>query len=313
MTHNDHRAPFRARAPSAVPTLVASGSLPQRAELAEQRLGCVLAKKHASSFRVLVIIGVVAAFCAAFLPHMTKPSVASKQTEANHPVACPLQWLPVILAANTPVATTNGRRLLDNVFATKADLRTALVAWDSNPGAAEGTYGPIADFDVSGITDMSRLFYKLENINEDISSWNTSSVTTMARMFQVRALALNLQPSPSLRAACTSTPRPPLSRLAVHSSPYFMCRPCDSAGRGGVQPAAEPRHVQRHRHGLHVSGREEVQPAAGLRHRGEVQPAAEPRHVQRHRHGLHVSGRGGVQPAAELRHVQRHNHERHVL
>ena len=49
---------------------------------------------------MLVIIGVAAAFCAAFLPHMTKPSVASKQTEANHPVACPLQWLPVLLAGH---------------------------------------------------------------------------------------------------------------------------------------------------------------------------------------------------------------------
>tara|TARA_B100000795_G_scaffold219314_1_gene173581 strand:+ start:456 stop:647 length:192 start_codon:yes stop_codon:yes gene_type:complete len=58
---------------------------------------------------VLVLIGVAAAFRAAFLPHMTESSVASKLAEANHPVACPPQWLPVILAAaNTPVPTTNG-------------------------------------------------------------------------------------------------------------------------------------------------------------------------------------------------------------
>ena len=66
------------------------------------------ANKHASSFRVLVLLGVAAARCAAFLPHMTKSSVASELAEANPPVACPLQWLPVILAANTPVPTTNG-------------------------------------------------------------------------------------------------------------------------------------------------------------------------------------------------------------
>jgi len=36
-------------------------------------------------------------------------------------------------------------------------------------------------------------------------SFDTSSVTDMAYMFYVRALAPNLQPSPSLDAACTST------------------------------------------------------------------------------------------------------------
>ena len=120
---------------------------------------------------MLVLFGVAAAFRAAFLPHMTESSVASKLAEANHPVACPPQWLPVILAANTPVATTNGRRLFANVFATKAELTTALKAWNSNPSAAEATYGPIADFDVSGITDMKGLFQ------------DTSSVTTMKYMY----------------------------------------------------------------------------------------------------------------------------------
>ena len=47
--------------------------------------------KDASSFRVLVLIGVAAAFRAAFLPHMTKPSVASKLAQTNHPVAVPPQ------------------------------------------------------------------------------------------------------------------------------------------------------------------------------------------------------------------------------
>ena len=145
------------------------------------------------------LLNLAAVLCAAFIPHMTKPSVASKQTEANHPVACPLQWLPVILAANTPVATTNGRRLSNHVFATKAELTTALKAWNSNPSAAEATYGPIADFDVSGITDMSWLFAGLLNIDEDISSWNTSGVTDMDHTFAVRCLAptSSREPSPA--------------------------------------------------------------------------------------------------------------------
>ena len=50
----------------------------------------IQARKDASSFGVLVLIGVAAAFRATFLPHMTKPSVASKLAEANPPVALAL-------------------------------------------------------------------------------------------------------------------------------------------------------------------------------------------------------------------------------
>ena len=48
----------------------------------------------------VLLIGVAAAFCATFLPHMTKPSVVSKLAEANHPVAVPPQWLPGLLAGH---------------------------------------------------------------------------------------------------------------------------------------------------------------------------------------------------------------------
>ena len=51
------------------------------------------AKKHASRFRALVLIGVAATFYAAAIPHITKLA------EAEPPVACPPQWLPVLLAS----------------------------------------------------------------------------------------------------------------------------------------------------------------------------------------------------------------------
>jgi len=35
------------------------------------------------------------------MPHITKPSVASKLARVEHPVACPPQWLPVLLAASS--------------------------------------------------------------------------------------------------------------------------------------------------------------------------------------------------------------------
>ena len=73
------------------------------------------------------------------------------------------------------------------MFTTKASLQTALQAFNANPTAATVTYGPIADWDVSAITDMSSLFYNLRNFNADISNWDTSKVTDMGRMFWVRS------------------------------------------------------------------------------------------------------------------------------
>ena len=138
---------------------------------------------------MLVLIGVAATFRTAFLPHTTKPSVASKLAQTNHPVAVPPQWLPVLLAANTPRPPTNNRRLLDNTFASKAELRTAVGEYNTDVNAAEAKSGPVINWDVSGITDMSFLFKDLGNFNADISSWDTSGVTTMQGMFRVRALA----------------------------------------------------------------------------------------------------------------------------
>ena len=51
--------------------------------------------------------------------------------------------------------------------------------------SAIALYGPIADWDVSAITDMSELFTGLTYFNANISGWNTSGVTNMSYMFQV--------------------------------------------------------------------------------------------------------------------------------
>ena len=175
-----------------------------------------------------------------------KPSVASKLAEASHPVACPPQWLPVLLAANTRGPPTNHRRLL-GVFTTKDELKTAAVEYNADVTAAELKYGAIADWDVSGITDMSSLFnaYGLSNLNADISSWDTSSVTDMSFMFQVR---FHLRLLPTVPSSATHA-----RRVCAADSPYTLCatspyhtrRPSvgcpllDSAGCGCFQPAAE--------------------------------------------------------------------------
>ena len=43
-------------------------------------------------------------------------------------------------------------------------------------------YGPISKWDVSGVTNMSKLFSVI-NINEDISEWDVSNVTDMSYIF----------------------------------------------------------------------------------------------------------------------------------
>eukprot|EP00964_Phaeocystis_antarctica_P032961 scaffold18676_cov52-Phaeocystis_antarctica.AAC.4 len=152
---------------------------------------------------------------------------------------------------------------------------TEVQAYNANTTDATAKCGPIAEWDVSAITDMSELFMEEEEdasyglyrygvdddasysygvdddglvFNADISNWDTSSVTNMYKMFGVRSFpspASNLQSSPPLHAACTAVAfrlPPPSPRLAPHRMPSFRL----SAVRVGVQPAAELRHLQSH-------------------------------------------------------------------
>ena len=103
------------------------------------------------------------------------------------------------------VPPTHHRRLLDYIFTTKASLKTAVQAYNADVASAEATYGPVANWDVSGITDMSELFYDLKNFNADVSSWETSGVTDMRQMFGVRSTppcALTSGRTHPLHAAC---------------------------------------------------------------------------------------------------------------
>eukprot|EP00964_Phaeocystis_antarctica_P081545 scaffold51015_cov63-Phaeocystis_antarctica.AAC.2 len=80
-------------------------------------------------------------------------------------------------------------------FKSTASLKAAIQAFHDDETAATATYGPIADWDVSAISDMSELFRDSADFNSDISSWETSGVTTMRQMFRVRS-ARALAPQP---------------------------------------------------------------------------------------------------------------------
>ena len=62
---------------------------------------------------------------------------------------------------------------------------------------------------------MAYMFYGASAFNQPLSL-DTSSVTSMEDMFFVRAVAPNLQQSPSLHAACTTTAPTALSAPGPH-------------------------------------------------------------------------------------------------
>ena len=68
----------------------------------------------------------------------------------------------------------------------KAELKAAVdeCMQESPVGdCANGEHGPIGDWDVSGVTDMSELFRDASSFNGDISKWDVSSVGDMYAVF----------------------------------------------------------------------------------------------------------------------------------
>ena len=146
-------------------------------------------------------------------------------TEA-HGVLCPLQWLPML--AGTLVPPTLHRRRLVRIFTSEDALRMAAKEYDANATSSIAKYGPIANWDVSAITDMSELFYGLQFFNADISNWNTSRVTSMRGMFDVRASHPRPPCPPNLhsRAHTTRSPATHLPPLpAPRSLPHSVIPP----------------------------------------------------------------------------------------
>ena len=61
----------------------------------------------------------------------------------------------------------------DFLLHTNASLRAAVKEYFADKAACERRHGKMNTWDVGRVTDMSRLFYRRFNFNEDISAWDT--------------------------------------------------------------------------------------------------------------------------------------------
>ena len=67
---------------------------------------------------------------------------------------------------------------------TNKNLKWAVQDWSSDSDGAEIFYGPMKDWDVSMVTDMTGLFRGMSGFVEDISKWDVSHVENMQQMFK---------------------------------------------------------------------------------------------------------------------------------
>ena len=80
-------------------------------------------------------------------------------------------------------STSDTLSLTTYVALTDANIHAAVDEWVADPVTATTTYGDIADWDVSQVTNMNGLFKDETTFNEDISAWDVSNVTTMNNTF----------------------------------------------------------------------------------------------------------------------------------
>ena len=90
-----------------------------------------------------------------------------------------VQLIPINLEEEDGVIDEDDEPVQYQAFETKEELINGIADWDRNrrgSAAAESliaTYGPVKNWDVTQITDMSSLFARrnTKNFNEDISGW----------------------------------------------------------------------------------------------------------------------------------------------
>ena len=74
-------------------------------------------------------------------------------------------WAGTSAFASAGYGSSWGPGTCPTTFMDTASLKKAVQAYNTDPTDAIATYGPVADWDVSAITDMSSLFYNLSLIH----------------------------------------------------------------------------------------------------------------------------------------------------
>ena len=77
--------------------------------------------------------------------------------------------------------STDQRVILDDATLRPRVQEWLNLPWWQKPNADNP--GHIGNWDVSRVTDMSKLFFNAKTFNDDISAWDVSNVTNMTRMF----------------------------------------------------------------------------------------------------------------------------------
>jgi surface protein len=105
------------------------------------------------------------------------------------------RWpVDTVLAINAAWGTSNPTtqsiaQLLTAPFETPNQVIVAIDLWYTSPATYADTYGNMSSWDfASTLTDFSGLFFRngaeLTTFNEDISGWDVSNVTNMSKMFK---------------------------------------------------------------------------------------------------------------------------------
>jgi surface protein len=104
--------------------------------------------------------------------HPTPPD-----TTFRNPITTGL-WPPGVPYSSPPLPPLTNATIADAV---EEALRGAR---DGHPVYRHSKYGPIADWDVSNVTDMSRLFRNRKFFNGNLRRWDVRNVTDMSGMFE---------------------------------------------------------------------------------------------------------------------------------
>ena len=100
--------------------------------------------------------------------HCFHPGCLEKWTEINN--TCPM------CRRTNPTFPFSGKFNNDT-------LKGAVKEYLKNEESAIQKYGDISEWDVSNVTDMSRMFDRARSFNGDLSKWDVSNVTNMVGMF----------------------------------------------------------------------------------------------------------------------------------